>query len=204
MHARLRLLPALLVAFPLSLLAQDSSTGAGDTPFRGGQWAAQFQAGSSFGSLGFVRFSSPTRAFVLDVRLGGAHSERSVTDSAGSRFAGLTSTAFMQLRFGWRRYRGREPKVATHYTLGVVAGVDHGASRDLGGAFEGNGWMAGLFGDIGATYLVTPRLGLGALAAVSLTYAASTEEQKPSNLKSHRWQIGGTAISASLVATLFF
>lgn len=204
MYARLRLLSAFLVTLPLSLSGQDSSTGSADTPFRGGQWAAQFQAGSSFGSLGFVKFGSPTRALVLDVRLGGAHSESSVTDSAGSRFAGLTSTAFMELRFGWRRYRGGELKVATHYTLGVLGGLDHRASRDLVAAFEGNGWTAGLFGDIGATYLVTPRLGLGALAAASLTYSARTTEYKPSNFESHGWQIGATAVSASLVATLFF
>ncbi len=203
MTPRLALLPALLV-FPLSLFAQDSAVGSGDTPFRRGQWAAQFQAGFTFGSLGFVKFRSPTRALVLDVRVNGNHSERTATDSTGSRFAGLTSNAVTQLRFGWRRYGGGEPKVATHYTLGVLAGLDHGASKDAGGTYEANGWTAGLFGDLGATYLVTPRLGLGALAAASLTYSASTEERTPLNIKSHRWQIGGSAMSASFVATLFF
>lgn len=203
MYSRLSLLPA-FVALPVSLFAQDATARADSTPFRRGHWAAQFQAGSSFGSLGFIKFRSPTRALVFDVRLGGTHAESMVTDSTGSRFVGLTSNAFTQLRFGWRRYRGGEPKVATHYTLGVIAGLDHRAWKDAGGASEENSWIAGLFGDLGATYLVTSRFGLGALASVSLTYSTSSSEQQPLDIKSRRWQIGGSAVSASLVATLFF
>lgn len=205
MSARLRLLPALLVAFPLSLFAQDSTTAAGDTPFRGGQWAAQFQAGSGFASLGFLKFRSPTRALVLDVRLGGGHGEAIVTDSAGTRFAGFNSSAFTQLRLGWRRYGAGEAKVVSHYTVGVLAGFDHHASGSPGGgAFEDNGWIAGVFGDVGGTYLVTPRFGLGALAAVSLTYSKSVRTQKPLNFKNRNWAISGSGVSGSLVATLFF
>ena len=42
------------------------------TPFHRGQWAAQFGAGTSFASLGFVKFTTPTRAWVLDFHLSGA------------------------------------------------------------------------------------------------------------------------------------
>ena len=203
MHARLRLLPALLV-FPLSLFAQDSTTRIAATPFRGGQWAAQFQAGSSFASLGFVKFRSPTRALVLDVRVSGSHSESQATDTAGTRFVGFNSNAFTQLRFGWRRYGAGEAKVVSHYTLGVLAGFDHRASGSTVGAFEDNSWTAGVFGDVGGTYLLTPRFGLGALAAVSLTYSTSVRTQKPLNVKGRDWQIGGSAVSAALIATLFF
>lgn len=203
MHSCRRLLPILLLV-PNSLFAQDSTTQSSDTPFRRGQWAAQFQGGGSFASIGFVKFRSPTRALVLDLRLTGLHVENSVTDSAGTRFTGLNSDAFTQLRFGWRRYGTGATKVVSHYTLGLLAGLDHDASKSPFSTTERNTWTAGFFGDIGATYLITPQFGLGALATASLSYSRSVVEQQPGNLKGGTWQIGGSAVSASLVATLFF
>src|SRR5213083_3325325 len=102
-----RVIPfAALLLLPALAFAQDSSS-TNATPFRRGQWAAQFQAGISFGSLGFIKFRSPTRALVLDLRIEGLHSEAILTDSSGGkRFGGLESEAFTQVRFGWRRYRG--------------------------------------------------------------------------------------------------
>lgn len=204
MYTRMSLLPA-VVMLPLSLFAQDPTTRSDTTPFRRGQWAAQFQAGSGFGSLGFLKFRSPKRALVLDVRIGGAHSESMVTDSSGTRFAGFSSSVFTQLRFGWRRYGVGEAKIVSHYTLGVLAGFDHRASGSPGGGgFEDNSWIAGVFGDVGGTYLLTPRFGLGALAAVSLTYSRSVRTQTVLKVKGRDWQIGGSAVSASMVAMLFF
>lgn len=203
MYSRLSLLPALLL--PLSLFAQDSTTGSDATPpFRRGQWAAQFQVGSSFASLGFLKFRSPTRALVLDMRLSGSHSESLETDTAATRFAGLSSQLLTQLRFGWRRYHAGAPELASHYTLGVLAGLDHRASANRVGSFEVNGWTAGLFGDVGGTYRVTSQLGIGALAGGSLTYSTNVATEEPSNRERRDWQIGGSAVSASLVATLFF
>ena len=191
------LLP-IAIAVPLSLVAQDS------TKFRRGQWAAQFQVGSSSASLGFLKFRSPTRALVLDVRLTGAHSEQSVTDSGGTRFAGLASDAFTQIRFGWRRYRAGATKLVSHHTIGLLAGLNHDVSRSTVSLRESNAWTAGVFADIGGTYLVTPQLGLGALATASLTYSRSVTKQQPTNFIGRTWQIGGSGVSGTLVATLFF
>ena len=199
----LSLLPVAMLV-PLSLFAQDS-TARPQTPFRRGQWATQFSAGSGFASLGFLKFRSPTRALLLDLRINGAHAETLSDDSTGSsQFVGLSSAAFTQLRFGWRRYGVGAPKVATHYTFGVLAGFDHSVERSTTSTSQSNGWTGGLFGDIGATYLVTPNFGLGALASASLTYATRVSEFQPFGGKSHTWQIGGTAVNAALVATLFF
>lgn len=202
MRALMLLSSGLLI--PLSLFSQDS-TAKPSTPFRRGQWATQFAVASSFGSVGFLKFRSPTRALVLDLQLSGNHAESSVEDSTGaSRFAGVNSNAFIQLRFGWRRYGGGEPKIVTHYTYGLLAGFNHGAATRAGTSSQQNIWSGGLFGDLGATYLVTPKLGLGALASASLAYSTSTLETQPGGGRSHSWQIGGSAVSASLVATLFF
>ena len=199
----LSLLPVAAL-IPLSLFAQDS-TAKPRTPFRRGQWATQFTVGSTFGSLGFLKFRSPTRALVLDVLLSGFHSENSVDDSTGNpQFTGVNSAADAELRFGWRRYSSGEPRIVTHYTFGFLAGFDHSAGSASGSSSQTNGWSWGLFGDLGATYLVTPKLGLGAMASGSLAYSTSTTEVQPSGSKGHRWQLGGSAVSASLVATLFF
>jgi hypothetical protein len=196
---RAALLFATFFLLPVSVFGQDS------TPFHKGQWAAQFQAGSVFNSLGFIKFRSPTRALVLDVGIGGAHSERLMTDSTGAnRFGGLNSNAFTRVRFGWRGYKGDgiATKVVSHYTLGVLAGFNHSASAFQNGSQESNGWMAGAFGDIGGTYLITSKFGIGALATASLSYQSSVT--KGSGTRSRDWAIGGSVVNASLIATLFF
>lgn len=205
MSTRVLLVLAILAA-PLPMRAQDSPARS-PLPFRRGQWAAQFSIGSGFSSLGFLKFRSPTRALVLDLRLSGAHRERSYEDSTGSYFLGLDSDALTQVRFGWRGYRGGAAKVVAHYTIGVLAGFDHNAATGLGSSAQDNTWTGGVFGDLGATYLVTPQLGLGVLGSAALSYSNGTqrvEQQNSTVTKSHHWQIGGSAVAASLVAALFF
>lgn len=204
----MRALTLLSSAFlvPLSLFSQDS-TAKPSTPFRRGQWAAQFTVGSNFGSVGFLKFRSPKRALILDLRLQGRHGERTYEDSTGSHFLGTESLAATQIRFGWRGYRGGATRIVAHYTFGVLAGLDHDAGTGLGSSSERNTWTGGVFGDLGATYLVTPQLGLGVLGSASLSYSNSTqriEQQNSVVTKAHSWEIGGSAVAASLVATLFF
>ena len=205
MNVRPTLVAALLV-FPVSVFAQDSTVRVNATPFRKGQWAAQFQAGTAFGSLGFIKFRSPTRALVLDVRIGGQHSEELTRDSSGaSQFGHLTSNAFAQLRFGWRRYSGddRTAKVVSHYSLGLVAGFTHFVFRDPTDSRQTNAWAAGAFGEVGGTYLLTPKFGIGALATATLSYQDGVTKDSISG-RSRDWTIGGSAMNASLVATVYF
>src|SRR5580765_258362 len=127
MNSRVMPLAALLV-LPVAMFAQDSSVKANAMPFRRGQWAAQFQAGSSFGSLGFLKFRSPTRALVLDLRVTGGHGESLRIDSSGAtQLTTVSSSANLQARFGWRHFAGdgTGTKVVSHYTLGVLTGFNH-------------------------------------------------------------------------------
>ncbi|HUC40357.1 MAG TPA: hypothetical protein VMR92_05950 [Gemmatimonadales bacterium] len=197
------LLAVLALLPPLSLSGQDS-TGA-PTPFRKGQWAAQFQAGTAFGSLGFIKFRSPTRALVLDLRISGSHSETMVTDSSGTRFGDLHSTAFTEVRFGWRRYSGdgTAAKVVSHYSFGALAGFQHDVAAAPGGSSQTNGWTAGVFGDVGGTYLLTSRFGIGALATATIYYRTAVSKSS-FGFASRDWTIGGSALSAALVATVYF
>ena len=202
---RLPALFAALVLFPVSALAQDSTVRRDATPFHKGQWAAQFQAGTAFSSLGFIKFRSPTRALVLDLRIDGSHSEAILTDSGGKRFGGLQSEAFTQLRFGWRRYSadGTAAKVVSHYSFGALAGFEHHVGAARGGSSQSNGWTAGIFGDVGGTYLVTARFGIGALTTAAISYRNAMSKSS-FGTASRNWSIGGSAVTASLVATVYF
>ncbi len=196
---------AAIFVLPLSLFGQDSTAKGNATPFHKGQWAAQFQAGTAFGSLGFIKFRSPTRALVLDLHISGSHSETMVTDSSGTRFGGLQSNATTQLRFGWRRYSGdgAAAKVVSHHSFGALAGFEHDVGAGPSGSSRTNRWTVGAFGDVGGTYLVTSRLGIGALATATLSYENGITRSSFGN-KFHGWSLGGSALSASLVATLYF
>jgi hypothetical protein len=98
-----------------------------------------------------------------------------------------------------------ETRVVSHYTLGLLAGFDHSASRGPGFTSQSNAWSAGIFGDLGATYLVTPKFGLGVLATVALAYSNRVSTTQLTTKRSVRdWTIGGEAVNAALVATLFF
>ena len=203
-----RVLPVvLLVAFPVVAIAQDSTLHTHTTPFRPGQWAAQFQAGLGFASLGFIKFRSPTHALILDLRIQGSHSEQVIDTTAGNRFAGLNSMAYAQLRFGWRGYHGdgNAAKVVAHHTLGVLAGLNHFVNNNPNtGSYQRNGWVAGAFGELGATYLVTSSFGVGALGTASVTYSSSVYKSSGGGANSRDWSLDGSALAASLVATVFF
>ena len=197
----------LLITSPVIAVAQDSTSQTSPTPFRKGQWAAQFEVdGLHFGSLGFIKFRSPTRALVLDLRILGAHSENLIDTTAGDRFAGVNSNAYAQVRFGWRGYfgDGHRSTIVTHHTLGALLGFDHAV---IGGPNTGvsqrNGWTAGAFGELGATYLVTTRIGVGARGTASIAYT-NTVGKDPGGAKSRSWSISGSALAGSLVATVFF
>ena len=129
------------------------------------------------------------------------------TDSTGDHFGGLNSNASAQVRFGWRRYSGdgTAAKVVSHYSLGALAGLFHSATRFPTSSQQSNGWTAGAFGDIGGTYLVTSKFGIGALATASLFYQNGvTKGSSGTKFRFRDWTIGGSAVNASLVATLFF
>src|SRR5438046_5843915 len=109
--------------WPTLASAQDSAP---DTiPFRRHQWAAQFAGGTSFASLGVLRFTAPTRAWLLDFRFAGGHSHdrQYVQDTLVGD--GYTSKANVDDRVGRRFYQGRAQSVVRSQTAGVLRGVGH-------------------------------------------------------------------------------
>jgi len=195
---------AVLPLLTALLLTQSAPT---DTlPFHRGEWAAQFAGGGSFSSLGFLKFRGPKQALVLDTRVGVGHSEELRTDSTGTHFSVADSHANVSLRFGWRRYHAVGPKVAAYHSLGLLAGLNHSATRFPGGRNTSNAWTAGVFGDIGGSYFLTPRLSVGATISADIHYsdAFNSQQANAQNVKTRSWDLEGSAPGVGFVAALYF
>lgn len=195
---------AVLPLLTALLLTQSAPT---DTlPFHRGEWAAQFAGGGNFTSLGFLKFRGPKQAFVLDTRVGAGHSEQLRTDSTGTHLSAAEWHATLSLRFGWRRYHAVGPKVAAHHSLGLLAGFSHSVTRFPGARSISNAWNAGVFGDIGGSYFLTPRLSVGATITADIRYSDVFSSQKVNSqtVKSRGWDLEGSAPGVGFVAALYF
>ena len=193
-----------MTALPLlTALLLTQSVPSDSLPFHGGEWAAQFAGGTSFASLGFLKFGSPTKALVLDVRVTGGHGEDITTDSTGTHFSGLGSNANVGLRFGWRRYHPAGPKVATYHSLGLLGGFTHSVTAAPGYRSVANGWNAGVFGDFGGSYFLTPRFSVGATIGAEIRYS-DTYARDSQGSKRRAWDLGGSAPGVAFVAALYF
>jgi len=163
-HIRQILAAVLFTA--LSIRASAAAAQTSDAlAFRRGQWGTEFTVSSGFTAVGVLRFNSPTRALFINV-------SGLITHQTSSNTVAYPSgdTRRVDVRLGSRSYRALEPRVYRMVTLGLIANytfsrLEHGTSRVTDEVFGG-----GVFGEIGATWLVTPHLGLGAKAEATLGY----------------------------------
>ncbi len=159
---------ALLLASALgvsNVAAQSAVASPADSlPFRAGQWGAEFGLGS-YTSAGFVRFRSPSRAWVGTVS--GDYSRQSPEDSQQDR----TSAQF-DVTAGHRWFRAVLPDVSQFVTVGGVLGWRRFETSLLRSGFPDpvtvvtrstrSSYFAGVVADVGAQWMVTPSLSLGA------------------------------------------
>jgi hypothetical protein len=201
-----RFLVALLIVGP-TLQAQDAVR-SDTTPFRRGQWAAQFGGGFSLVTLGVLRFSSPRSAWVLDARVSGGHghSESTFADSTGdTTFTSFNSNAGVTFRAGRRFLRTARQAVVTFFGFGVLGGFSHDASGSGRSVGESNGWSAGAFGELGGMYLVDDNFGVGVTADAAVMYNRSIS--KFTNFPPSRrttWSYSASAPNIRFVVTLYF
>lgn len=195
------------------LLVQDASSQdsarTDTTPFRRGQWAAQFGGGFSFATLGLLRFTSTRSAWLLDARLSGGHSNNKatlVTPAGDTTITAFSSDAAVSARIGRRLYRPRDGRVASFLSVGVLGGFSHSADGQGANAAESNGWNAGAFGENGGAYFITDRLTIGATADLSFVYSRATSESAGggSGAKTVRWSYGASTPNLRFTATLYF
>jgi hypothetical protein len=111
----------LLAGSPLAAGAQ-SAPAPDTTPFHRSQWAAQFAGGVNLVALGALRFTAPTRAWLVDFSFtaGHTHSTDHFSDTLVAQ--GFTSDANVALRLGRRFYQGRGRSVTSFQTLGALGG----------------------------------------------------------------------------------
>lgn len=187
----------------LAALLLTQSTPRDSLPFHRGEWAAQFAGAFTFTSVGFLKFRSPAKALVLDIRVGGSHGEEIDTDSTGPHFADLHSVANVNLRFGLRHYHSSGPRLAGYYSFGLVGGFAHFVSKSPGFRSQTNGWNTGVFGDVGASYFLAPKFSVGATIGGEISYAVS-HVRFTSGDKQRTWTLGGNAPGVAFVAALYF
>jgi len=176
-------------------------------PFHRHQWAAQFAGGTSFASLGVLRFAAPTRAWLLDFRFTGGHSHdrQYVNDTLVGE--GYTSNANIDARIGRRFYQGRGKSVVSFQTVGLLGGYVHACAAfrqpPVSGTSCSNGWTAGAYGDLGGAYLITRHFSVGGTATVAFSYQRSTAKGSGGAVDK-RWAYSGSIQGLSLAATVYF
>lgn len=164
------------------LAAQDSSA----TPFRAGQWGMEFSAGNAWLGAGLLRFSSPTRAWLIDGRIYGSW-QRLRRDVSPDTIPLLVDSeqenrdASISLGLGRRAYRPLGRRALRIVEGGVRAGVSDQYRRQKA-AYEFTDrsrlWNAGVEGGIGAVIRITDDLTLGGLASASANYVWSRSRER--------------------------
>lgn len=205
MQAHALLLSA-LVALPGNLLAQDTpqDTPPDSPPFRRGQWAVQFGGGLNLFSLGVLRFTGPTKAWLLDVGVSALIVNGKLTDN----FGGGTTDAHdhfkaVNARVGRRFYGGGRGKVSPFHSLALEGGYQQREIEAAPGVRQQfTQWYAGGYWEVGAAYRIAPALSVGGTASISAGYVNRTEEDPASTFKGNGFYFDG--VDVLLVVGIYF
>lgn len=143
------------------------------TEFHAGQWALQFGAGSSFGlaSIGILKFTSSRSAWMLRFDVDGEFLKGQTTDASGTSSDAKDHFVFFATGFGKRFYQAPRQKVRSFQSIGVLGSYSSQKTERSGSSFTFRRWAAGLLGELGAGYWVTPSLSLGGTANLSAGYS---------------------------------
>jgi len=143
-----------LVVHPHPLHAQVTTDTAG---FRAGEWGVGLVQGRAPTEGGVFRFSTPTRAWVLD---GWAVYDRQVFPGAGIFGTDQsTQTLTMNASIGPRWYRNASGRLVRFVGAGVLAGYSGIHSSENPG--HATIWSAGGYGEVGVLYMFSRHFGLG-------------------------------------------
>lgn len=174
---------------PAALSAQATER----SSFHARQWGADFVVGSGFVGVGAIRFTAPDRALVLDLT---GDVATSASNGGGARGNSNSAT----LSVGMRPYRGLAPSVELYHTLGLEASYSHDYAA--AGPVTNNNWGAGVFGDLGAGWMVSPHLMLGASWRVDARYTHTSSTTPTVSTSGH--QLGLSFGGVRLIGQLFF
>ena len=159
--------------------------------FHRGQWGAEFQIGSGFFGAGTLHFTSPTHAWLMNASAAYAH-------TSGSGFGVSTvNTGSIALDLGTRAYRSFGRRLYRLTTFGVSLSYSR-QTTNLGTTTQLLG--GGPFADLGATWLVTPHLGIGARwrAAIAYTHGKASGGGSSSTVDYVRVSVDGVVLTGQL------
>jgi len=145
--------------------------------FHAWQWALQFGAGGGFGlaSIGILKFTSPRSAWMLRFDVDGEFLKGQTTDASGTSSDAKEHFVFFATGLGKRFYQAPRQKVRSFQSIGVIGSYSNQKTERSGSSFEFRRWAAGLLGELGAGYWVTPSLSLGGTANLSAGYSERHE-----------------------------
>ena len=187
----------LILASVLFLPNVAGAQSADSAAFHGRQWGTEFNIGGGFAAAGMIRFSSPTRALIANVGTDLSHSSSTYAGNANSG-----SDVGMNLRLGARAYHAVGSRVYRLTTVGLSLNYTWQQTTQGGSRFASQGIGAGVFGDIGATWLVTPHLGLGARFAGTVMYNHYRSTEPGSTARAN--QVRASVGSIALVGQFYF
>ncbi|HUF27335.1 MAG TPA: hypothetical protein VMM18_10190 [Gemmatimonadaceae bacterium] len=169
--------------------SQPAASARAATPFRGGQWGAEFAASDDFQSVGMVRLLSPVRALAFDVSFATMSSDVDGSDAE-------QSASTYGLSLGYRIYRGVASNVVGSLTAGGL--INSASSSNTTGAgatteTTARGW--GPFAELGASYFITPHLSLGAAYGLQLVMVNSKTEGPGGTTESSGHVLGTSPLS---------
>lgn len=208
---------ALSLALAAPAGAQDSLPKTDSLPLRGGQWAMQIAGVITLAQppsgviggvvstpgVGLLRFTSPRRAWSLNITLGGGHSHTTDKDTSGTQSA-YTSNATLTARVGPRTYHAVASSVAVFHTLGVLGGFSHQCSvGQFLTNYCQNGWTAGVFADFGGEYFPARFFSVGAELGASFSYQRGSTRLSTTR-KATFWSYGGSLTGVAFVGTFHF
>ncbi len=185
------LLCAALLASAAPLAAQ--------TPFRAGQWGADFFIGNGFDGAGLVHFRSPSHAVVLDLGANLGMDRR--TAAAGvQHFTSIWLVPSLEFR-SYRPITGRVMRMAGWGFTGIYQRLTNTSTADTTHLFA---YGAGVFAALGAQWMVTDHLSIGARGRLSVgwEHQGATGTVGNANYNDDNVSIGFGAVS--LLGALYF
>lgn len=194
----IRSLSFALLLIPFSLSGQEST--ASDTArFHGGQWGMQFGGGSDLFSLGVLRFTSARSAWLLDL----STSVTFVNARSTDKFGGTTTSADQQfvnfaVRLGRRTYQSPRRSVVSFQTLAVEGAVQDQMIDVSVGNVRQTIWSAGLHGELGGAYLLTPSVSVGGTAGISAGYLSFKQDDPAAADKGSGFYFDGVRVVLAL------
>lgn len=193
------------------LAAQAAPESARPTPFRAGQWGMEVSINQSVYGVGVLRFTSPTRAWLLDASADTRWRRFSMDapdDTAQVSRDGWDDSwqNAVSLLVGQRAYHPMGRRALRIVQGGVRVGVQHDRRRVRGAPVSYDDaytiWSAGVEGGLGATIRIADDLALGTLVSGNISYSA--RRSRSYGTRTTYDAVGASLAPARLYLTLFF